>query len=541
MTFQSDKLDCIIIGHNDVDFRLVEADLKKTDNYSGAYKDLKANSVNLHGERMTYMSLLNRTLKTATGKEHNLHMGALPHLGAIVLKNFLNKRSFTTEIINSFNFDRERLADLLASSPRAVAITTTLYVENTPIIEIVDFIRRHNPETKIIIGGPHIFNLCSTQERRSLEFICQMIGADIYIFDSQGELTLSLVLEELRRGYGQDLSRIPNLIYTSDNKTFHTTERVIEDNAIDESSIDWKFLDKEFYTPTVQIRTARSCAFSCSFCKYPAMAGPLNLISLDVIERELRHLDSSGVKKLVFIDDTFNVPFPRFKDICRMMIRNEFSFDWYSFFRCSNADEEAFDLMEKSRCKGVFLGIESGDQTILKDMNKFSSVDRYKYGIRMLKERGITTFTSIIVGFPGETEASVRNTMDFLEETSPDFYRAELYYHYVNVPIHKQAERFGIRGAGYSWKHNTMDWKQAVGLAHTMYKTIEGPSALPGYMFDFWAIPYLTGKGFTVGQIKDFTRIAQEIMVEGLDDTVPDARDQERRLVTLFQKATASA
>ncbi|MCI0486638.1 MAG: PhpK family radical SAM P-methyltransferase [Blastocatellia bacterium] len=541
MTVQSDKLDCIIIGHNDLDFRLVEDDLKKTDNYCGAYKDLKANSVNLRGERMTYMNLLNRTLKTATGKEPNLHMGTLPHLGAIVLKNFLDKRRFATEIINSFNFDRDRLADLLASSPRAVAITTTLYVENTPIIEIVDFIRRHNPETKIIVGGPHIFNLCSTQEQRSLEFICQMIGADIYIFDSQGELTLSLVLEELRRGNSEDLSHVPNLIYTSDNKTFHTTKQVIEDNPIDESSIDWKLFDVEFYTPTVQIRTARSCAFSCSFCKYPAMAGPLNLISLDVIERELRHLDSSGVKNLVFIDDTFNVPFPRFKDICRMMIRNEFSFDWYSFFRCSNADDEAFDLMEKSRCKGVFLGIESGDQTILKDMNKFSSVDRYKYGIGRLKERGITTFASIIVGFPGETEASVRNTMDFLEETSPDFYRAELYYHYVNVPIHQQAEKFGIRGAGYSWKHNTMDWKQAVGLAHTMYKTIKGPSVLPGYMFDFWAIPYLTGKGFTVGQIKDFTRIAQEIMVEGLDDTVPDTQDQERRLVALFQRATASA
>src|SRR5205085_10332281 len=185
----------------------------------------------------------------------------------------------------------------------------------------------------------------------------------------------------------------------------------IEDNDMDENSVDWSRFEREFYTPGVQIRTARSCAFSCSFCKYPAMAGRLNLTSLPVVERELRMLNDAGVKHLVFIDDTFNVPLPRFKDLCRLMIDNKFDFEWYSFFRCSNSDDQAFDLMYKSRCKGVFLGIESGDPTVLVNMNKFAKVDRYKYGIRMLKERGITTFASIIVGFPGESEETVKNTL----------------------------------------------------------------------------------------------------------------------------------
>jgi anaerobic magnesium-protoporphyrin IX monomethyl ester cyclase len=415
-----------------------------------------------------------------------------------------------------------------------VAIMTTLYVETDPVIEIVQFIRRHNPEVKIIIGGPHIFNLFANLENMALDFIFKSIGADFYICDSQGEHTLSLILGELRGDGKHDFSNIPNLTYTFDHAEFHQTNRVIENNDLSESSADWSYFDPPYYTPTAQLRTARSCAFSCSFCKYPLMAGPLNLMSVERIGHELDYLNEAGVKNIVFIDDTFNVPLSRFKDICRLIIRKGYSFDWYSFFRCSNSDDEAFDLMAMSRCKGVFLGIESGDEQILKGMNKFANIEKYKQGIRKLKERGIITFASVIVGFPGETEESFKNTMEFLEDTRPDFYRAELYFHYSDVPIHKQADIYGIRGAGYSWKHNTMDWRRAVELVQTMYQTVRGPTVFPAYMFDFWSIPYLRGKGLSIDQITGFTRIAQEILVNSLGESVPDISRQENQLLNLF-------
>jgi hypothetical protein len=245
-------------------------------------------------------------------------------------------------------------------------------------------------------------------------------------------------------------------------------------------------------------------------------------------------LNEVGVKNIVFIDDTFNVPLSRFKDICRLIIKKRYLFDWYSFFRCSNSDDEAFDLMAMSRCKGVFLGIESGDEKILKGMNKFANIERYKHGIRKLKEREIITFASVMVGFPGETDDSVKNTMEFLEENCPDFYRAELYYHYSDVPIHKQADVYGLLGAGYSWKHKTMDWRRAVELVQLMYKTVKGPTISPAYMFDFWSIPYLMGKGLSLDQIKGFSGIAQEILVDSLGESVPDISRQEDQFMALF-------
>src|SRR5262249_17797360 len=158
---------------------------------------------------------------------------------------------------------------------------------------------------------------------------------------------------------------------------------------------------------------------------------------------------------------------------CQMMIRNKYDFEWFSYFRAANADETCIDLMAQSHCGGEFLGIESGDQMILNNMHKSSRVDKYLVAIKGLNKRGIITFASLILGFPGETAETVRNTMQFIEDASPSYYRAELYYHSSNTPIHEQAKTFGIISGGYSWKHNTMSWKDACEQVNVIYKTIK--------------------------------------------------------------------
>ena len=112
-----------------------------------------------------------------------------------------------------------------------------------------------------------------------------------------------------------------------------------------------------------------------------------------------------------------------------MMIANNFKYKWFSYFRCSNADDEAFDLIKESGCKALFLGIESGNQSMLDNMNKHATVQEFKEGIRKLKEREIFTYASFVVGFPGENRETVQDTIRFIEETQPDGYEAEIYFH----------------------------------------------------------------------------------------------------------------
>jgi radical SAM PhpK family P-methyltransferase len=528
-------IDCIIIGYNEVEFNELAHKQKQFMNRSGAYSELKTNSVLLDGKRCTYIELLNSVLAKATGTPWNLNPFEMPNLGVAYLASFLQRRNFSVEFVNFFNFGRSKLADLLLKSPRAVVITTTYYVDDEPIKQIVKFVRQHNSEVKIIVGGPRIFNICYANNLHTQDLIFRAIGADIYINDSQGESTLAKILACLQDCSGVDLAEVSNLIYKVDKKTFNRTERVIENNDLNENSVNWRNLERNFYIPTTYLRTARSCPFSCAFCNYPTFAGSHALTSIEMIENELRYLCEDGVKNIIFIDDTFNVPLPRFKELCRLMIRNKFNFNWVSFFRCSNADDEAFALMQQSGCIGVYLGIESGDQQILKNMNKFANLDRYRYGIKNLTERGILTLASLIVGFPGETRESVLNTIDFLQDCPTTFYNVQLYYHDPLAPIQKRREEFGIRGAGYSWQHNSMDWKEAAYLMEYMIENISKSALLPLYSFSIWTVPYLLQHGMSVEQIIGFAKDASGLLLKSLPDTPVDFSDDIERMASNFR------
>jgi p-methyltransferase len=191
--------------------------------------------------------------------------------------------------------------------------------------------------------------------------------------------------------------------------------------------------------------------------------------------------------------------------------------------------------MQQSGCVGVFLGIESGDPTVLSAMNKHATVEKYRIGIRKLKERGIPTFVSMIIGFPGETRATVQNTIDFLSETGPNFFAAELYWHSTAVPVHRDREKYGLVGEAYSWRHATMDWREAAELSLDVYRKVRGPVIMPTYTFSIDAVPYLMSKGFSVDSITRFADSAGKMLVKGFDGASPDTSEQEARLVELFR------
>lgn len=532
----SGDIDCVLIGYNDIDLSWVDEELKPLRNASGGYRHFRSNTVQIDGKRRHYTDLLNRSLTDATGVPHSLHVAKTPSLACCILKSFLAGMGLRSEIVNFFNSDRDRLADLLAQKPRAVAITTTVYTTARPVIEIVEFIREHNPDTKIIVGGPHIFNTCSDHDDDTQDFLLAEMGADIYVFDSQGELTLSRLLLALRSP-NPDLSVVPNLVYTNDGVTFERTLRQVENNDLDQGVIDWSLFDRDYITPFAWMRTARSCAYSCAFCRYPALGGALVLNSLDLLEHQLRLLNSLGVKHVYFIDDTFNVPLPRFKDLCRMMIRNKFDITWTSYFRCSNADDETFDLIKAAGCVAVFAGIESGDQQVLKNMNKKALVRTYKHGLAMLAERDIMVYASFIVGFPGETRESVQNTIDFIQETAPTFYSAEAYFHDPKVPIQERAAEFKLRGSGYSWSHATMDWQEAQDHVERLHRTVDRSAFLPLYGVDVWSVPYFLANGVSRPQLLDFLRIAQQMVVRSFDDERPDYTRERAQLKDVFSNA----
>jgi radical SAM PhpK family P-methyltransferase len=511
------SLDCVVIGYNEVPFAEYERFLRTYGEDAEAYRDLKFSFVDLGEEKkLDFVGLMNYVASLAAGSGGNgpisetFKSGDIPNLAAIYLTTFLRRKGLQARYVNLFQYEKDRLLEYLDQDPLCVAITTTFYVVNLPVHEMVKFIREHNSKVKIVVGGPLISNHNRNYHGDALKAALDDMGADIYVVEGQGELTLSQIVTCLKNG--DDLSRVPNLIYF-DNGTLVRTKTMAENNSLDENAIDWRGFPDEDLGPTIQTRTARSCAFKCSFCNYPGRAGALTLASVDTIEQELNSMRELGtVRNAVFIDDTFNVPFPRFKEICRMMIRNKYNLNWFSYFRCSNSDEEAVQLMAESGCKGVFLGVESGSPSILTNMNKSATIEKYQQGIEWLRKYGILTFASMITGFPGETMATVNESIDFIRQTKPDYYRSQMWYCEPGTPIENQRERYHIEGDGFVWNHATMDSLEAMDHIDRMFLTIKESIWLPQWSFDFWIIPYLIGKGLSTAQFKEFMTHAHNML-----------------------------
>lgn len=503
-------LDCVVVGYNEGNFDDYRVMCERAGPGTPEFQIMRSEHLVIDNKPMPWLDAFSRLRNRGTGHADRYHVAEVFNLAALYLTSYLRKQGLRAEPISLFSGERDRLAALLAERPAVVAITTTFYVNILPVGPIVEFVRQLSPESHIVVGGPLVDNLCLSGVTGAVQDFFFAMGADSYIQESQGEQSLARLCHAVRDG--ADLATVDNLIHCPDGEWVRTRRRP-ENNNLDECSIDWTGFGPELVGVTAQLRTARSCAFKCSFCDYPARAGALASASVETVRGELRALAELGVRNVVFVDDTFNVPPKRFKELCRMMIEEDLGLRWYSYFRCSNArDEEAFDLAARSGCAGVFLGIESGDSEVLATMHKLAQDSQYRTGIARLKERGITTFASIIVGFPSETEKSVSNTVDFLNETAPDLWRAQAWWANPRSPVYQQKELLGIEGEGYAWSHFSMSSSEAAALTDEMFERVTESVWLPLYDFDFWSLPYLAGKGVGVPELTRLLRTSQQMM-----------------------------
>lgn len=529
------ELDCLVIGYNDYPINKLVTKAKAKQHRSADYYELCRNSYLVDNQRLDLAQLLNAEIRKTCHFDPELNVFETPNLGAFYLAAYLKERNFQVDIINLFNKEGAHLDRLLSCEPKTVVITTTYYVSAEPIEEIVSYIRERAPTSKIIIGGPFIFNLCKMYAPIQQDAIFQTLNGDVYIVDPQGEATLARTVKAICDG-SERLQSIPNLVFCDDKGQIIHTTRSPEDNRLEQNIIDWNHFDKHKFTPISYMRTSRSCPFSCLFCNYPAMGGKYKVVPVDIVLKEMRQLYEAGTRFLIFTDDTFNVPVRRFKELLKAMIAERLNFQWISFFRCSHVDDECWELMRRSGCLAVYLGIESGDEDVLKAMNKYATAKQYRDGIRKLHDHGILTFGSFIVGYPGETAETVQNTFDFIEETGLTFFNPQMYFHNPIAPVHDHQEKFGIKGSYYQWQHNTMGWEEASEWTSWMLKTVKNSIQLPLYGFSIWSIPYMLTQGFTLEQIKTLAKSAHKIMVKGLDDSGQPCLVEREEMADIFSK-----
>jgi anaerobic magnesium-protoporphyrin IX monomethyl ester cyclase len=526
-------IDCLIIGQHDPDFEHHIKTLRFTfGKGSGAYQDQDLTFIHHEGKPYRAMDLLNLINADQLAKPLSNLDFLWPTIA--VLGSFLHKHGMTFDYINQFKYEQDELKQKLeANEYLLVAISTTLYVTDGPIKEIVKFVRSFNSRALIIVGGPYIKNRTVDNDNKSLEREFVSIGGDIYVRSAEGQAALVNVIRALKEG--RPLETVDNIVFrralserhaaaeargrrslalvdvaqprtASVETEFVFNETSVEDNSLEENPINLELFGGGSVNGYFSLSTAKSCPYACLFCGFPSRAGEYRYLDVAAVEQRLNGLHERGVHTLTFLDDTFNVPKARFKDMLRMMIRNRYGFAWNSFYRSDQGDEETIALMAESGCEGVFLGIESASDKMLKLMNKTSRKKHYSAAIPLLRKHGIYTHANFIVGFPGETAETVQETLDFVREHKPDTYKSQLWYADNTSPIWKKKDEFNIQGIGFNWSHDTMDSNEAVQWIDRIVEEITDSAFLPQESFGMWSIFYLQRQGMSREQVLAFLR-----------------------------------
>ena len=521
--------DCLIIGFNDSDLDEYVAMVKSMGADSGAYKDLDLALIDLDGKLYRSMDVLNRYyFEGRSGRGRPFHNADFLWPVVLYLGTFLSRRGFSFDYVNLFHEEKEKLREkLLREDILTIAITTTLYVSPHPILEIMSFIRKYNQTAKVILGGPYIANQTKMVDPLSVKHLFDLLGADFYVISQEGENALVNLIGALKSGSGLD--QVENIAYKSGNRYLFTPTSV-ESNRLEENMVDYQLFPPAEIDQFISLRTAKSCPFACAFCGFPERAGKYTYQGVDLVEKELSSIRDMGtVTTLTFLDDTFNVPKARFKDILRAMIENRYGFKWNCFYRCDHGDEETIELMGRAGCEGVFLGVESGSDSMLERMNKTARRVDYMRALPLLKAAGISTYASLIVGFPGETAETVAETIAFIEEAAPDFYRAQLWYADPITPIWRQRDEYSIKGAAFNWSHATMDSVAASAYIDRIFLCIENSVWLPQLGFEQWSTFYLQRRGMSMERLKTFLKCFNAVKREQM--LYPDRKRINPRLL----------
>ena len=530
--------DCLIIGYNDGRFDHEVEMMRSMGQDHPDYRDLRLNFIEYQGKPYRAMDIL----------DHFYHEGRPPQDGRrkfhntevlwmvmMYLGTYLARRGFSFDYVNLFQLQKDELREKLCTRKYLTAlVTTTIYNYDTPILEVVNFVREHSPETQIVVGGPYVAKRSETMEESELEALFKYIGADFYVRSREGEQALVRLLKALKGE--QSFADIPNLAFR-ENGRFVLTPAEREFNALYDNLIDYSLFPKENVGSYVNVRITKGCPFTCSFCSFPLRTEKYDVSRLEYIERELDAIHDVGtVTGLFFVDDTANVPLATFKEMMRMMIRRGYGFKWHCFFRADFCDAELVDLMVRAGCQGVFLGLESANDQMLINMHKTPRKHHYLSVVPMFKQAGIKVFASLFFGFPGETHATAQETMDFLAETRPDFYRPLVWYCDPVTPIWKERDRYGLKGYHFSWSHDTMDVSTACDLVERCFFTFDTPLWVPDPGFNFVSLFLLQNRGMSFEQIETFLRSFNSVIREKMLE--PARREPSPHLIENLRRAS---
>ena len=312
--------------------------------------------------------------------------------------------------------DHDKLRTKLASlEPDVVGITSMAPTIRSALLSAA-VAKEACPKAIVVLGGPHATFMDE-------QILNDEAHVDI-IVRGEGEQTLLELVQNLHDS--KNLHKIKGITFRNNGQIIRTPDRPLIQNLDELPRPSYKHFQLEKYRlfgrTVLPVITSRGCPFQCSFCVASQMFGkefrarsPKNVVD------ELEWLrDVHGAEAFTFYDDTLTFDKKRIYEICDEIKNRNIGIPWDCQTRVDQVTKELLVKMRDAKCQQVFFGVESGCQKILDAVHKKTTVEQNEKAIKLAKDTGLFVTISAIVGYPGETRETIKQTLDFIRKVKPD-------------------------------------------------------------------------------------------------------------------------
>jgi len=363
-----------------------------------------------------------------------------------------------------------------------VTATTLLYKSAMKLITIA---KQVQPQTVTMLGGSHgtFWDENALNEYPSLDIVVRR----------EGETTFTELLNKLQTK--NNINSVLGITFRNKEGTVvsNPDRPFLEDlDALPFPAHHLLPLDalKRMGKILFPLITSRGCVYWCDFCSTVRMFGrgyrmrtPKNVVD----EMEMIH-NKYGVNQVTFYDDAFTVNRERVLKICEELHARKLDLTWDCGTRVDMVDRELLKTMHNAGCIAVWLGVESGSEAILGAMNKRIKLDQTRLAYKTAHEVGLMTIANTVLGFPGETEQTARETINFVKELNPDDVGFYVATPYPGTPMYEQVKKNGwLRVTDFN-KYDTAGptfetpWLSMEKLADIRYKAYQEFYLRPAYV-----------------------------------------------------------
>jgi|GEM_PF-125330 len=338
-----------------------------------------------------------------------------PSFGVACLAACAAREGFDVHIVecSAENMDIETAAnEILAFDPDVVGISSTTS-GITASASLAHLLKRRKPGTVAIVGGCHVSAL---PEETLREFPAFDIGVT-----GEGELTL---LDILRRfdSYRQIPADCPGTVVRCGDDIVRLPPRPLIADLDSLPLPAWNLLrgfPRSFRPSPARIRRwpcasivlTRGCPNNCTFCDRSVFGRKCRAYSPAYAVEMIRDLRANhGVREILIEDDTFMTFRPNVIEFCERLISSGLDISWSCLGRADRVDPELLRAMKKAGCWHISYGIESGSPEILASVRKRLDIGQIRQAVAWSREAGLRTKGFFMVGFPGETPATMEAT-----------------------------------------------------------------------------------------------------------------------------------